>query len=236
MMITMMTSMRMMLILLTMRGAIMTGCLEPNLYQSQRESRWLPSGLLGILFSAWECIMMPQNAIHCRMYRDTMHNGFGVQCIGCVDNNRPITDTSWSLSLICPVPIFLSHDNHHNLSLSWQSSQSFSSWDNHHNLSLSSAYLSLSWHSSHSQAPCFMIRNKWHKYNLSIVFCWRRKWYFHWKESWDEILRLGQKGRIWFKSPSEAFHSAGRMQKEQSGWWSHHFPVITPSPLTGKWF
>ena len=71
---------------------------------------------------------------------------------------------------------------------------------------------------------------------LSIVFCSRRKWYFHWKESCDEILRLGQKGRIWFKSPSEAFHSAGRMQKEQSGWWSHHFPVITPSPLTGKWF
>ena len=156
-----------------------------------------------------------------------MHNGFGVQCIGCVDNNRPITDTSWSLSLICPVPGSFSLMTIITISLSH---------DNHHNLSLSSAYLSLSWHSSHSQAPCFMIRNKWHKYNLSIVFCSRRKWYFHWKESCDEILRLGQKGRIWFKSPSEAFHSAGRMQKEQSGWWSHHFPVITPSPHTGKWF
>ena len=37
MMITMMTTMRMRLIMPTMRGAIMTGCLEPNLYQSQRE-------------------------------------------------------------------------------------------------------------------------------------------------------------------------------------------------------
>ena len=116
----------------------------------------------------------------------------------------------------------LSHLPSAYLSLSWQSSQSFS-------------LICLS-HDNHQSNRVLWLQTNDTNITLSIVFCSRRKWYFHWKESCDEILRLGQKGRIWFKSPSEAFHSAGRMQKEQSGWWSHHFPVITPSPLTGKWF
>ena len=116
MMITVMTTMRMMLIMLTPRIAIMTGCLEPNVYQSQRESLTaiMPFGntvqRLRVYHDATECdIMYDVSRYNAQWLWRAMYWLRGQQ----PSHHRHFLEP-------------LSHLPSAYLSLSWQSSQSIS--------------------------------------------------------------------------------------------------------------